>query len=475
MGPRRCCGPISPSRPESDAPMLDTHHMSFDLSGIATSLGRGEIERWNRTILGLLSHAAAAGPDLAAVIEASPDFALGHAIKGFAALLLGRAEMVSTAHQAHAAARAALLRVPATARERAFVDALQDWLQGYPGRAATRLEAELGKVPGDALAMKLVQAIWFVLGRPDLMRQSIEAALPGFVDHSARGYALGCHAFTLEEAGEYARAEAIGREGVELCPPDAWGLHAVAHVHDMQGRAHDGLDWLSGRETSWTHCNNFRFHVWWHRALLHLDLGQYDMALHLYDRDIRAERTDDYRDISNAASLLMRLELEGVSVGHRWDELADLSERRADDGCLAFADLHYMLALMGGGRETAVARLVGRMAAARMDAGEAEAIIAQPGATAAQGLAAFAAGDHQQAWMHLSSVQHDLPRIGGSHAQRDIFVRLAIEAAIRSGRLDAAESLLAGRQAMRGGAWDGYADRRRHLIAAARDAARQGN
>lgn len=447
--------------------------MSFDLSGIATSLGRSEIERWNRTILGLLSHAAAAGPDLASVITAAPDFALGHAVKGFAALLLGRAEMVTTAQQAHAAARAALLRAPATARERAFVEALQDWLQGYPGRAAGRLEAELDKVPGDALAMKLVQAIWFVLGRPDLMRRSIEAALPGFAEHSARGYALGCHAFTLEEAGDYGRAEAIGREGVELCPPDAWGLHAVAHVHDMQGRAHDGLDWLSGRETSWAHCNNFRFHVWWHRALLHLDLGQYDTALHLYDRDIRAEQTDDYRDISNAASLLMRLELEGVDVGHRWDELADLSERRADDGCLAFADLHYMLALIGGQRDTAIARLVGRMATARVDAGEAEAIIARPGASAAHGLAAFAAGDHGKAWAHLSAIQQDLPRIGGSHAQRDIFLRLTIEAAIRSGRLDAADTLLAGRQAMRGGACDGYTDRRRNLIAAARDATHQ--
>lgn len=454
--------------------MLDTHHMTPDLSGIATSLPRDRIEGWNRTLVGLLSHAAAAGPDLAAVIAAAPDFALGHAVKGFAALLLGRAEMVATAQEAHAAAQRAMQRSPATARESAFVTALGDWLQGHPGRSAQRLQAELDKVPGDALAMKLVQAIWFVMGRPDLMRQSIEAALPAYADHPARGYALGCHAFTLEETGEYARAEAIGREGVELCPPDAWGLHAVAHVCDMTGRAGDGLEWLSGREASWTHCNNFRFHVWWHRALMHLDLGQYDVALNFYDRDIRADRTDDYRDISNAASLLSRLELEGVNVGHRWDELADLSERRAEDGCLAFADLHYMLALVGGKRESAVARLVGRMAAARAEMSEAQAIIAQPGLSAAQGLQAFAGGDHAAAWTHLSAAHRDLPRIGGSHAQRDIFVRLTIEAAIRSGRLDAAEALLAERQALRGGAVDGYADRRRNLISVARQAARHG-
>ena len=81
-------------------------------------------------------------------------------------------------------------------------------------------------------------------------------------------------------------------------------------------------------------------------------------ALALYDADIRAEKTDDYRDISNGASLLARLELEGVNVGNRWDELADLSEKRATDGCLAFADLHYILALCGGDRHRAATGLI---------------------------------------------------------------------------------------------------------------------
>jgi hypothetical protein len=49
-----------------------------------------------------------------------------------------------------------------------------------------------------------------------------------------------------------------------------------------------------------------------------LDLGRYDAVLDLYDTEIRAERTDDYRDISNATSLLMRLELDGIEVGDRW-------------------------------------------------------------------------------------------------------------------------------------------------------------
>jgi hypothetical protein len=224
------------------------------------------------------------------------------------------------------------------------------------------------------------------------------------------------------------------------------------------------LDWLTGREASWAHCNNFRFHVWWHRALMHLDLGEYDTALALYDADIRAEKTDDYRDISNGASLLARLELEGVDVGNRWEELADLSENRATDGCLAFADLHYMLALCGGERDKAAAGLIARMQSTRPVGNEAQRIIAHPGLHVAKGLQAFAAGEYSVAWMHLRAGRTDLQQIGGSHAQRDVFDRITIEAALRGGYTDAAGALLRDRMARRGGSVDGYTSARMSLI-----------
>jgi hypothetical protein len=239
----------------------------------------------------------------------------------------------------------------------------------------------------------------------------------------------------------------------------------------MTGRARDGLNWLAGREASWAHCNNFRFHVWWHRALMHLDLQEYDAVLALYDADIRAERTDDYRDVANAASLLSRLELEGVDVGSRWDELADLSERRATDGCLAFADLHYLLALCGGGRDAAAAGLIARMAQARTDTSEARRIIAHPGLHLAKGIQAFAQGEYSVAWLHLREGRGDSQQIGGSNAQRDIFARITIEAALRGGYMDAAETLLCDRTRQRANIADGYAERRLDLIRTARSRA----
>lgn len=430
-----------------------------------TSLPSPLIGDWNKVILGILSHAASTGPDLNRVLAAAPDFALGQAIRGLSCLLLGRAEMVAIAHHAYAAA---VSGAPATMREIAFVHALGDWLNGRPSRAAARLQVILNLNPRDALAIKMVQAIHFVMGRPKEMRASVEEALHAWKDHPARGYLLGCHAFTLEETGDYAAAERTGREGVELASDDAWGLHAVAHVYDMTGQARAGLDWLTGREASWAHCNNFRFHVWWHRALMHLDLGQSDAALAHYDADIRAEKTDDYRDIANAASLLSRLELEGVSVGDRWEELAVLAVRRATDGCLAFADLHYMLALCGGARDQAAVALIARMQSTPRSAGEAQAVISHPGLHIAQGLHAFSGGEYSSAWIHLRAGWADLQSIGGSHAQRDVFDRITIEAALRGGYMDTAEGLIHDRMARRAGMADGYATARLALIGSAR-------
>jgi tetratricopeptide (TPR) repeat protein len=450
---------------------VDKMAVNHDFSGMDVSLEAAHIPLWDKTIFGVLSHAASTGPDLNAVIAASPDFALAQAIRGISCLLLGRSEMVQVAREALTAAKVAAARRAPTAREMAFVLALEEWLNGRPTVAARRMQAVMEAYPRDALAMKMVQAIHFVMGRPQDMRASVESVLPAWDDHPARGYLLGCHAFTLEETGDYEGAERAGKQGIALAPQDAWGLHAVAHVYDMTARAAEGLAWLEGRESSWAHCNNFRFHVWWHRALMYLDLGQYDAALQLYDAEVRSEKTDDYRDIANAASLLSRLEIEGVGVGDRWSELADLAENRATDGCLAFADLHYLLSLIGGERNAAAARLVAGMAAARPTDSESKKIISHPGLQVAHGLQAFAAGEYAAAWLHLQHAQADLCQIGGSHAQRDVFARITIEAALRGGYADAAESMLRVRMKQRNGSADGYTQRRLELVMNARERA----
>jgi hypothetical protein len=184
---------------------------------------------------------------------------------------------------------------------------------------------------------------------------------------------------------------------------------------------------------------------------------------------VRGDQTDDYRDISNGTALLMRLELDGVDVGTRWQELADLSAARTQDGCLIFADLHYMLALTGDGRTADAARLVARIRRDAEICGDtAQQRMAKPGLEAALGLAAFGAGHFDQAFDHLSLARDTMQLAGGSHAQRDVFERMTIDAGLRAGKFEQTGMILDQRQVLRGHTQDGYGVARRALIEASR-------
>ncbi|MEM6761133.1 MAG: tetratricopeptide repeat protein [Pseudomonadota bacterium] len=444
--------------------------MLFDRCQSPVSLSKAEsLQEWDSMIQAFLAHGTATPQHLGAVLAAEPAFAMGHAARGLFSMLMGRAELVETAREALAAAKSARAKGPVTRREALWIQALELWLAGRPTGVVVAMEEVLDAHPSDTLSAKVSHAVRFILGDAAGMRRSIERLLPAHDEsHAFRGYLMGCHAFALEETGDYALAEQAGRTGLEHAPDDAWGLHAVAHVCDMTARASDGIALIESHKSAWDHCNNFRYHVWWHKALLHMDRAECDVALGLYDAQIRADKTDDYRDISNATSLLLRLELEGIDVGNRWEELADLSERRIDDGCVVFADLHYMLALSGADRPDARAAMTARFSRDATRAGEMQQRYAHPGVAALSGLNAFAEARYDAAFTDLSHARDQMQSIGGSHAQRDVFERLTIDAGLRAGRFDEAEAILSARQALRAGLPDTYTLTRRASLDAAR-------
>ncbi|MFQ5567347.1 MAG: tetratricopeptide repeat protein, partial [Paracoccaceae bacterium] len=406
----------------------------FDASGLPLTLEDHQAGvAWDRAVTAFLAHSAATPEHLAIVLARAPEFALGWAARGMFTLLLGRSELVPVAAEALVKARAAIAQAGATRREESYVEALAAYLAGRPSRAVAILDAVLERHPEDALAMKLVHAIRFVLGDRRGMLTSVRSAIGHYgPEHPHAGYVMGCLSFALEENGAYDEAEHTGRAGLDLAPDDAWGLHAVAHVYDMTARNDTGVAWLSSQSGAWAHCNNFGYHVWWHLALFHLDRGEVERVLELYDGKVRAEHTDDYRDISNGAAMLVRLEIEGVDVGDRWQELAALAAGRVEDGAVVFADLHYLLSLHGGGRDAEAEALVARLARDARRSGpdmhhDMHEVAAVAGLPEARGLAAFRSGNYDVAFDQLRRAWPMLQRIGGSHAQRDVFARLLIE------------------------------------------------
>ncbi len=427
---------------------------------------------WNKVVLGFLAHSAATSQHLDRLLDCAPDFGLAHASHGLFCLLLGRGELIAVAREDLRKAEASAFHTPVTERERALTQALNDWLCGFPTQAADGLDRALLKYPADAFLVKLVHAIRFILGDASGMRVSVERVLQAYDEsHPAFGYVLGCHAFTLEESGEYDAAECAGRRGLEIAPDDAWGLHAVAHVYDMTARSQAGVLWLEERPGSWAHCNNFRYHVWWHLALMYLDRGDFERVLALYDQEIRCDHTDDYRDISNAASLLTRLEIEGVKVGGRWRELADFSARRGVEGCSLFADLHYLMAVLGDGRTAVGEKLMRDMRHNGEGEKDMSGVARRCAVPAAAGLEAYRKGNFFSAYHHLNAARPTLQGVGGSYAQRDVFEQLAIDAALRSGLANEAERLINERTDLRSVA-DRFARERMTIVERMKKAAR---
>jgi len=249
-----------------------------------SSTAAGAVAAFEAAVQGLAAHKPSTGADLTRALVCDPLLVAGHALKGFANLILAREEFLAPACQAHADARAALRTLAGgTADERMFCRPSARRSRGA-SRAAIVLDQILQRNPRAFLPAKIAHALRFMLGdAPGMLAASARVLRrwPG----RAPGYGslLGCHALALEETGDLDAAERTGRLAVELEPDDAWGLHAVSHVHEMQGRTREGIAWLEASRPVWTGCNNFSFHMAWHLALFHIEAGDHDRVLAIYD------------------------------------------------------------------------------------------------------------------------------------------------------------------------------------------------
>jgi tetratricopeptide (TPR) repeat protein len=430
---------------------LEARMLVSDAHGIPVTAANDQaVALLDDTVSAYLGFRKDTGDRLKTVFTADPDLMMAHCLRGYFMMLFGQRAMVSRAKRSLDAARQAAQTAAITPREAAHLAALSDWVAGDFAGAIARWQAIAGEHPRDLLAVKLAQYGFFYTGESARMRDVVARALPVW-DPGSRdyGFILGCHAFGLEETGDYDAAERAGRAAVERNPADIWAAHAVQHVYEMTGRPRDGMAWTERLENDWRACNNFAFHALWHRCLFLLELGAADRVLDLYDREVRPESSDDLLDISNAVSLLWRLEEAGVAVGERWQELADRSQAHIDDHLLTFGDIHYAMALAAGRADDAE-RLIESLSRYAADSGETEAQVArQPGLALARAAVAHRRGDHAAAADGLAAIRDDIRRIGGSHAQRDLFEEMLIDAARRAGRLAQARDLLAERVARR--------------------------
>jgi hypothetical protein len=307
-------------------------------------------------------------------------------------------------------------------------------------------EEQAREYPRDLASLKLGHYHLFNLGDSPGMLRTALAALPAAGDVP---YLHGMLAFAWEQCHLLEEAEGAARKAIGMRRKEPWAHHALAHVMLTQGRIREGHAFLQDVSTTWTGLNSFmETHNWWHQALFALELDRHDEVLQLYDRQVWGVAKDYSQDQINAVSLLARLELAGVDVGDRWQDVGSYLAARLGDQVLPFLDMQYLYGLARGGRaeaDTLMRNIESHAAQAPPHAAAAWQRVCVP---ASRGLLAHARGDHERAAGELGQALPRLAEIGGSHAQRDLFAQVHLDAMVRSSRLGAAQQVL--QQQLRG-------------------------
>lgn len=337
-------------------------------------------------------------------------------------------------------ARAQAAGLPCTERERQFAEAVRLWVEGDAPAALAAHAETLARWPRDLCALKLAQYHAFNLGdAPALLRLPL-AALPAAHDVA---WLHGMLAFGWEQCHRLDEAEHAARLALAMRPDEPWAQHAIAHVMLTDGRLQEGTTFLRTASGQWRGLTSFmRTHNWWHLALFLIELGDEAGALALYDREVWGVDKSYSQDQVGAVSLLARLELAGVDVGERWQELAGWLTGRLEDRVQPFLDLQYLYGLARAGRPEAP-RLLARIEAFAPSAPRAlRAAWQQVAVPAGRGLLAHAEGRWADAALALEQALPRLVAIGGSHAQRELFEQIHLDALQHSGQWAGALNLL---------------------------------
>jgi tetratricopeptide (TPR) repeat protein len=399
---------------------------------------------FDHVVEGYLGVAVDTGERLGEVFKADADMLMAHVLKGYFFLIMGASGLKKKA--ADIAANTAKIMHGASPREQLHVRALTAWSAGRLAEAIAVWDQILQDNPRDILALRLCHHGYFYKGDSQNVRDVVARNLHAWDDSvPGYGFVMGMRAFGLEETHAYGTAIEAGRMALDINPNDPWAIHAVAHVYEMTDRPAEGIAWITDHEPGWTGANNFRNHLYWHRALMRLDRGEYAEATAVYDDYIWDPESTEYLDFCNYASLLMRLELHGQDVRDRWQALAETCKNRTDEHILAFADTHFAMAL-GAADASESKDILDSLRTYASESSEDNAdITAAVGLPLAEALVAYHQGDYAGAVDQLHPIRYDLHYMGGSHAQRDLFAMLLIDAALKAGRVSLARSLTAER------------------------------
>ena len=374
--------------------------------------------------------------------EADPNFVMGNVIAlGLELMATGRTIRLDSEF-AQQFKNLEDMSKNATPREKLHCKAVCEWSKEHYANAHNTWEEILVDYPNDLLALKFAHDAYFYLGESQMIRDSVARVLPSWKESNPfYGYLKGMHAFGLEETNLYSDAEKAGREALKYNKTDCWATHALAHCYEMTGKQSEGADFMALTESDWSQGGMLACHNYWHWSLYHLEMNNHPFVLDIYDQQIqeRSTKSGAMLDVVDAASILLRLELDGVDVGSRWDAVHDLCRPHIDDHIMVFNDCHFLMSYLGSKKDGGKAAKdfiasVEKYLKGEDEEADNQKVCKNVGFPIMQALVAFKEERYDDAAELLYPVKNDVVKIGGSHAQRDVFAQLLLHSCIRSSK-----------------------------------------
>jgi tetratricopeptide (TPR) repeat protein len=383
----------------------------------------------------MLSFNAGADECLEAAIAADAGFAPAHAAQALLRQFQGRG-----AEARSAAERAGACVAGASRRERQQVAAISTAVAGDTAGALALVREHLDEFPRDALLTYQGTNLITAIGGPDREHERLH-----FLEGLAPAYGedwwfLSSHGFALHENQRFEESRRLSERSLAQYPRNTGASHNIAHVFyetlDNDGGADFLGEWIAGYDRG----APFHCHLSWHLALFALASGHYSRAMAIYERDISPTVAQNRLNLLDGAALLWRYAIYGCAAGPLpWRPVRDLAAQLTTRAGYAFGDVHAAMAFAATGDTDALTSLI--------DGWRGLAAKGHPLADAAmlpliQGIDAFANGDYEAAIRHIEPVEGALHRVGGSHAQWELWQETLLEAYLRAERYEQAEALV---------------------------------
>ncbi len=400
----------------------------------------------------LFSLQPGSGPIIDEALTLDPNFALGHC---------ARARSLATVGDMPEARRSAALgrdlAAALSARERRHADIVCFALHGESTRALRAVREHAAVHPRDAVPLSFALGVYGLLGFGgfnDFHAQ--QATLLESVAHAWGDdwWFLAAYGWGLVEIGDVNKGIPMLDRAMELNPRNANAVHGRIHAYYEEGAPAEGEALIDAWLPNYDRYAVLHGHLSWHRALFALQRGDGERAIDIYRNSVgpAASRALPMFTTIDAASFLTRASIAGHLLDNsESQQLAAFARKHFPEPGVPFVNAHLAMAYAAAGDNDTLSSLERGIASLLDDGKQSSGPVV---ALVCEAISAYGRCQYDITLGRMVEAMSELERLGGSHAQRDVFIDLAISAALRAGARTEAERIARERWARRAGHLD---------------------